>query len=1192
MRPIEQTIFQQTFQWLAQDSTNTLLIVLDEAHLYSGVTGAEIALLLRRLQARLGINRERVRYILTSASLDTGEHGLSGILDFATTLVGTRSQGETSFAVIQGKRLDPPMPMLSEKSDPANEAASLAQFDLQAFTSRIADPKAAHMALMTLAMRLNWPEPPDLQELTGYLKELASYLGQQLPRLHTFRQLWKSTAGNALSFHSLAQQLFPALDEKERGTSTSALLSLAAAASTPTAAASMSDERPLLPVRAHLFFRGLPPLYACINPRCGSRKSADGSAGVLGALWLSPRLHCTCGARVYELYAHRNCGTLFLRAFAPAEPAEFYWHEPSKDREKTAETLLLLGLPHPKASEYEAVCLHLMTGRVISVRSTNTNLHPPLFDQDSIWVYRPRLATAARKGNTKSNEVETDTSEGSWKSCPVCRKRLNNSITSLSTKGEQPFVNLIRRQFELQPPSASFQESAPNMGRKVLLFSDGRQRAARLARDLPREVELDTFRQALLLAVAQRSQRTGQPLVRMNNALYREFVGVCAQYHLHFFDGESQKDLLRCMQKLRDIYKMDIEYAQDDEWEPDIPQGYRLALLRQVAAPFYSMQRMCAAVVEPMPATLRQLKRNSPFARLTDQQLRTLVTNWIEELLEESAFDINISPHDRENVVPGSGFAYTASNGWNDAEKAAEMLLGYRKDELPLIRRILVDELCNTQNERAFLNPEKLVLRLTLEDSWHQCLDCARLIWLPFDGKCSNQRCGSSRLIQLPSNDLSLRARTDFYREPIRQVIMHTQVPRHLTAEEHTAQLSYRDIQQVSTTTEEYELRFQDIGLSADQPSIDVLSCTTTMEVGIDIGSLLGIGLRRMPPRRANYQQRAGRAGRRSAALATVLTYSENGSHDAHYFAHPEEMISGALPCPQVSRINERLTRRHIQAALIQTFFIEHTPKLGTMSNRQYGYLAEALGTASTFFTTTGPHSLTCFEKWLKEVLEGHTPRLMPQITAWLPVMLADGLTNEQQKHAFVREVARDFVERLRQLAEQLFPPASPEHVDQREQPFDSDSEAMLLELLFEHDFLPTYAFPREVRSFVIEKWKQGSNGQWRIAIEQRPQQSVDIALSEYAPGRELIVDKATYRVGGIYVDPFPGATLATRVPSLFKQPCSTFALCMNCGYTFQLESIPPDYQKKSNHAHSARHHWQLRRYLILRTLLLRGLET
>ena len=67
----------------------------------------------------------------------------------------------------------------------------------------------------------------------------------------------------------------------------------------------------------------------------------------------------------------------------------------------------------------------------------------------------------------------------------------------------------------------------------------------------------------------------------------------------------------------------------------------------------------------------------------------------------------------------------------------------------------------------------------------------------------------------------------------------------------------------------------------------------------------------------------------------------------------------------------------------------------------------------------------------------------------------------------------------------------------------------------------------------------------------------MDIALSEYVPGRELIVDKATYRVGGIYVDPFPGATLATRVPSLFQKSPNLFALCMNCGYTLQKETSP-----------------------------------
>src|SRR5205807_8699337 len=71
LRPIDAPIFNRTRTWLA-DVRNQLVVVLDEAHLYQGAQGTEVALLLRRLVSRLRAPRERVRFILTSASLAEG----------------------------------------------------------------------------------------------------------------------------------------------------------------------------------------------------------------------------------------------------------------------------------------------------------------------------------------------------------------------------------------------------------------------------------------------------------------------------------------------------------------------------------------------------------------------------------------------------------------------------------------------------------------------------------------------------------------------------------------------------------------------------------------------------------------------------------------------------------------------------------------------------------------------------------------------------------------------------------------------------------------------------------------------------------------------------------------------------------------------------------------------------------------
>ena len=119
-----------------------------------------------------------------------------------------------------------------------------------------------------------------------------------------------------------------------------------------------------------------------------------------------------------------------------------------------------------------------------------------------------------------------------------------------------------------------------------------------------------------------------------------------------------------------------------------------------------------------------------------------------------------------------------------------------------------------------------------------------------------------------PDSDPVFTARKGYYRaSSIRALANPFEAPVNIIAAEHTAQLNAAKSDAVFSRAEEYELLFQDVDITVpgaedqQRTAIDVLSCTTTMEVGIDIGSLSGVALRNMPPSRANYQQRAGRAG-------------------------------------------------------------------------------------------------------------------------------------------------------------------------------------------------------------------------------------------------------------------------------------------------------------------------------------------
>ena len=198
-----------------------------------------------------------------------------------------------------------------------------------------------------------------------------------------------------------------------------------------------------------------------------------------------------------------------------------------------------------------------------------------------------------------------------------------------------------------------------------------------------------------------------------------------------------------------------------------------------------------------------------------------------------------------------------------------------------------------------------------IDEKVQQCRACAYVMSEALFHICL--RCGQV------TSDVTVDSLHNFYRRAALYALPGSPFddPYPLRSIEHSAQIPGHEARDL-------ERWFQDLFHDDQHPldhRIDILSVTTTMEMGIDIGSLLSVGLRNVPPTVANYQQRAGRAGRRGSAVATVLTFAQPRSHDQYYFDRPPEIVSNPPRVPSLYIHNEIIAQRHVRSLILQDFF-------------------------------------------------------------------------------------------------------------------------------------------------------------------------------------------------------------------------------------------------------------------------------
>lgn len=1021
IRTSESRIWSETSKWLQANSEERLLIILDEAHMYKGAAGGEVSLLLRRLAAKLHVGMDRFQFILTSASIPS-DH--TPVERFFKDVTGKNPAG---LDIITGERRHFTR---GTKRMSANAIAD--SINLSALSGNMESQVQEMKSFLTAC---------DYPSRSNDYDKIRHNIGSALRQIESFGIIWKSLQDEALTLKELANKVFP---EDPRGEeAVDVLLNLAVLA--------LEGDRPLLPVRMHMFIRGVQSLAACSNPNCESRKKTV----PYGCVYVNyPSGTCSCGGRIYDLVTDRNCGAVFFRGYTRDTQDDFYlWNEQPVGNRELTETILYPIGEDEYPDDMRSGWLDSMCGKVY------------LDDH---------------RGEEHFLHVAFDADSSSPSACPKCNGSL--TVSDFITKGNEPFYNVVAEQYSMQPLSVDKDLLArnPNAGRKVILFSDSRQSAAKIALDLTDASDRNLMRKLLCRAAYDLQHQFDSDQIRQASlkTLYPAFLKTVYEHRSHIFSGESRDLLTQQIQ--------DNEYELEEEDFDDlldsinvIPQDYQYLLLALLCDRYHSLSDMTIGWLELSQWALKKAERRLDGIISTDD-FKSIFYAWCEYMLVRlAALDGTIPKNVRDRAIP-----YVSNYGipGNDVFHGQHKGRGHAPLEAFLLQRIgkqAVDKVqdalrvflepSTTNNNYSFITPGSVMLRIAPDAQWFNCPRCGKNAPYSLWGKCPRCHEGDMQ----PLTDFTS---VDFWRQPILRALHgdDDSLRTRIDTEEHTAQLSHKEQESSSwSTTEQYEMRFQDIYVGDNDQPVDVLSCTTTMEVGIDIGSLTAVGLRNIPPMRENYQQRAGRAGRRGTSISTIVTYVDARPFDVHYFEHPASIVRGALREPRVDVNNPKLIRRHMATILFTAYGDSVDMSIEQMDINDF------------FSTQEG-----AFTKFLNEY----------QIaTADRATLLPDDInfnleTFKQRLRSDLQRMKKDFDDHPENYLEA-----------------GGHKNKNLLDCLLEAAILPTYSFPRNIVGFDIEK------GDKKGTLEQRPERSLDVAISEYAPGRELIVDKKRYICGGIY---------------------------------------------------------------------------
>ena len=1105
-------------------------IVIDEAHSYVGSQAAELALLLRRVVHVFGVDSQQVRFVATSATIGSSNKDARNkerLGDFLADIAGIRPE---QVSVVEGQRLVPPLPRTPQKE--------------------------------------------------GYKKLIGN--------AHA-RRIRKSLAdGGALTLNELSESLGSKAETDGRREILKLLDQCAEA---------FEGEQPFLPLRMHLFHRTQSGVWCCCNSACKGRRGTplDEATWPFGKIFLEQREQCDeCKSLVFELVVCSDCGQEYLaieeelrdggRFLLPRiiehdqddfqQELDRLYDPEDEDLDESDVITLQKGFPRLAAVPTPdiEVRIHAHTGEIVEDGELSLGVVVPDGPDDRLTCFRCSrrergvgenfwparvgapfflsvaipclLAHTSEKTDAPGNRpfggrrviTFSDSRQGTARFAVKSQidaernhvrsvlyhqvaanrrtldeaqhEKLRDELTALEQIPSR-HPALERRCHEIRDQLREQQDSP--LGQFSWAEAITSLNADRAVRNwLPSQWE------DLSLGSIQRAQVPEFLLLREffrrpKRQMSLETLGLCA---LDYPDISSQTE-----QNLPAVWRQ-RELSVED-WKDFL----------KVAVDFF-VRAYSAVIVPPdfvrwlgVPVRPTFVLGPGDHASAKDQHLWPRVRSGrrhsrLVRLLSHG-LQLNLDDGEDRGVINE-----ILDEAWMRIRRMLRQLSdGYQLDlsSKSELREIGCAWVCPVT--RRVLDTTFMGLTPYLPHGADpQAFRCQRIdmphLPEPFWKRPSGEAIGSTEVISWLETDKRVIE--------ARRIGVWPEISDRIAAGSDYFRVAEHSAQQVGSDLRRFERDFKD-------GRINVLSCSTTMELGVDIGGLSAVAMNNAPPSPANFLQRAGRAGRRGEATAVSLTLCKSTPHGEAVWANPKWPFSTPLHVPRVALNSERIVQRHLNALLLGRFLSNMSGDLPKLS-------------AGWFFEPTTDDGMSPAERYQEwcidpkrledlefrrgiERLLRRTVLDTPEVE-FLGSLLADSAES-------IRSIQERWIDEALELETQLEQhggigergKATPAELAISRQLARIRGEYLLGELAA-NGFLPGYGFPTNVVPFVPTTLTQlRRNEQQQQAARDRgdeeredssaqrrgyPSRELAVAIRDYSPGADVVLNGRVYRSQGV----------------------------------------------------------------------------